>query len=110
MEPATSPTLLDLQQVVAGRYAVERELGRGGMGIVYLAQDLALERPVAIKLLAPALASDARSRDRFLREARAAARLSHPHIISIHAVEDHGPIVFFVMSYIEAETLGERIR
>jgi serine/threonine-protein kinase len=110
MEPTASPTLLALQQVVAGRYAVERELGRGGMGIVYLAQDLALERPVAIKLLAPALAPDAQSRDRFLREARAAARLSHPHIVSIHAVEDHGPIVFFVMSYVEGETLGERVR
>ena len=110
MEPTTSPTLLALQQVVAGRYAVERELGRGGMGIVYLAQDLSLERPVAIKLLAPALAPDAQFRDRFLREARAAARLSHPHIVPIHAVEDHGPIVFFVMSYIEGETLGERVR
>jgi serine/threonine-protein kinase len=110
MEPTASPTLLALQQVVAGRYAVERELGRGGMGIVYLAQDLSLERPVAIKLLAPALAPDAQFRDRFLREARAAARLSHPHIVPIHAVEDHGPIVFFVMSYVEGETLGERVR
>ncbi|MDH5315186.1 MAG: serine/threonine protein kinase [Gemmatimonadota bacterium] len=99
-----------LQQAVAGRFAVERELGRGGMGVVFLARDLTLDRPVAIKLLAPALAADSRARERFLREARAAARLSHPHIVPIHSVEDHGGVVFFVMAYVEGETLGQRVR
>jgi len=99
-----------LQQAVAGRYAVERELGRGGMGVVFLARDLTLDRPVAIKLLAPALAADGGSRERFLREARAAARLSHPNIVPIHSVEDHGEVVFFVMAYVDGETLGQRVR
>src|SRR5688572_31620365 len=99
-----------LQRAVAGRYSLDRELGRGGMGIVFLARDVALERPVAIKLLPPALAAVAGFKDRFLREARTAAALSHPHIVPIHAVEQVGDLVFFVMEYIPGETLGERIR
>ena len=104
-----SATFLALQAVLAGRYALERELGRGGMGVVFLARDISLDRPVAIKLLAPALAALPEFRDRFLREARTAARLAHPHIVSIHAVEEHGEQVLFVMGYVEGETLGQRI-
>ncbi|HEX5004520.1 MAG TPA: serine/threonine-protein kinase [Gemmatimonadales bacterium] len=107
--PAT-PELLPLQEAVAGRYAVERELGRGGMGIVFLARDLALDRLVAIKLLPPALAAFADRRTRFLREARTAARLSHPNIVPIHSVEEARGQVFFVMGYVAGPTLGERIR
>ena len=99
-----------MQTALAGRYSLQRELGRGGMGIVYLAQDVALERPVAIKLLQPALASQPALKHRFLLEARTAARLSHPNIIPIFAVEDVGDIVFFVMAYVDGETLGERVR
>jgi hypothetical protein len=99
-----------LQRAVAGRYSLDRELGRGGMGIVFLARDVALERPVAIKLLPPALAAVTGFKERFLREARTAAALSHPHIVPIHAVEQVGDLVFFVMEYIPGETLGERIR
>jgi predicted Ser/Thr protein kinase len=102
--------LLDFQAAVAGRYSVERELGRGGMGIVYLARDLRLERVVAIKVLPPDRARDASSRERFLREARTAAKLSHPHVIPIHAVEEAGAFVFFVMTYVDGETLGARLR
>ena len=102
--------LLALQEAVAGRYAVERELGRGGMGVVFLARDLALDRLVAIKLLPPALAASADRRARFLREARTAARLSHPNIVPIHSVEESDGLVFFVMGYVAGETLGERIR
>jgi predicted Ser/Thr protein kinase len=102
--------LLDFQAAVAGRYSVERELGRGGMGIVYLARDLRLERVVAIKLLPPDRARDPSSRERFLREARTAAKLSHPHVIPIHAVEEAGAFVFFVMTYVDGETLGARLR
>ena len=103
------PDLLALQEAVAGRYAVERELGRGGMGIVFLARDLALDRLVAIKLLPPALAESADRRARFVREARTAARLSHPNIVPIHSVEESDGLVFFVMGYVAGETLGQRI-
>jgi len=101
---------LDFQAALAGRYSLERELGRGGMGVVYCARDLRLERVVAIKLLPPQLADTAERRHRFVREARMAAQLSHPNIIPIHAVEEVGAYVFFVMSYIDGETLGTRLR
>ena len=98
-----------LQEVLAGRYSIERELGRGGMGIVLLARDVALDRPVAIKLLPPGLAAQAAERERFLNEARTAAGLSHPNIVPIHLVEAHGELVFFVMGYVDGETLRERV-
>jgi serine/threonine-protein kinase len=101
---------LTLQRVVAGRYSLERELGRGGMGIVFLARDVALDRPVAIKLLPPALAVMPELRERFLREARTAAKLAHPNIVPIHSVEEHGDIVFFVMAFVDGESLGQRLR
>src|ERR1051325_269820 len=107
--PGPTPELQALQAAVRGQYVVERELGRGGMGIVYLARDVALERPVAIKLLPPTLATSAQ-RERFLQEARTAARLAHPHIVPIHAVEQRGDLVFFVMGYIAGTTLAERVR
>jgi serine/threonine-protein kinase len=110
MADSPSPTFLALQTALAGRYALVRELGRGGMGVVYLARDLALDRPVAVKLLPPAQAAEPGRRARFLREARTAARLSHPHIVPIHSVEEHGEFALFVMGYIEGETLAERVR
>jgi predicted Ser/Thr protein kinase len=105
-----SHELIALQHAVAGRYSVERELGRGGMGIVYLARDAALERPVAIKLLPPHLCGTVDMRERFVREARTAAKLSHPNIVPIHSVEEHGDIVFFVMAFVDGETLTARVR
>jgi len=105
-----APEFVSLQRAVTGRYSLDRELGRGGMGIVYLARDVALDRPVAIKRLPPHLAADSALRARFLQEARTAGQLSHPNIVPIHAVEEHGDVVFFVMSYVEGETLGARIR
>jgi len=101
---------LDFQQAVAGRYSLERELGRGGMGVVYLAREVRLDRPVAIKLLPPSKATDPKLRERFLREARTAAKLSHPNVIPIHAVEEIGDFVFFAMAYVEGETLTQRVR
>jgi len=101
---------LDFQAAVAGRYSLERELGRGGMGVVYLAREVRLDRPVAIKLLPPSKATDPKLRERFLREARTAAKLSHPNVIPIHAVEEIGEFVFFAMAYVEGETLTERVR
>ncbi len=110
MAAPTSPELLALQQVTAGRFSVDREIGRGGMGIVFLARDVALERPVAIKLLPPQFSGNADMRERFVREARTAARLSHPNIVPIHSVEEHGDIVFFVMAFVDGETLTGRVR
>src|SRR3954466_6242023 len=111
---------LALQAALAGEYSLQRELGRGGMGVVYLARDVQLDRDVAIKVLPTHLARDPEARGRFMREARMAAGLSHPHIVPIHRVSEvpaghpersEGPrFVFFVMSYVEGETLGERIR
>lgn len=101
---------LDFQTALAGRYSLERELGRGGMGVVYLAREVRLDRPVAIKLLPPGKAGDAALRERFLREARTAAKLSHPNIVPIHAVDEVGEFVFFAMAYVEGETLTERVR
>ena len=108
----TSPTdeFVELQSALAGEYSLQRELGRGGMGVVYLARDVQLDRDVAIKVLPTHLARTAESRARFVREARTAARLSHPHIVPIHRVGEAGGFVFFVMSYVEGETLGERLR
>jgi serine/threonine-protein kinase len=99
-----------LQTAVTGRYVVEREIGRGGMGIVYAARDLALERTVAIKVLPSELAAQTELRERFLREARTAASLAHPHIVPIHLVEAHDDIVFFVMTYVDGETLTGRVK
>jgi len=101
---------LEFQAALAGRYSLEHELGRGGMGVVYLAREVRLDRPVAIKLLPPHHAGDAHLRDRFLREARTAAKLSHPHIIPIFAVDEVGAFVFFAMAYVAGETLTERVR
>ena len=101
---------LDFQSALAGRYSLERELGRGGMGIVYLAREVRLDRLVAIKLLPPGRARDGRLRERFLREARTAAKFSHPHIIPIFAVDEVDAFVFFAMAYIAGETLTERVR
>ncbi|HTE48067.1 MAG TPA: serine/threonine-protein kinase, partial [Gemmatimonadaceae bacterium] len=100
---------LAFQQAVAGRYSLERELGRGGMGVVYLAREVRLDRMVAIKLLPPDLAARQELRDRFMQEARTAARLSHPYIIPIHAVDEIDGFVFIVMSYVDGETLAQRI-
>ena len=115
-----SAEFLDLQAALAGEYSLQREIGRGGMGIVYLARDVQLDRDVAIKVLPTHLARDRRARERFVREARMAAGLSHPHIVPIHRVGEASPpagsdaaapgYVFFVMSYVEGETLGERLR
>ncbi|MEO5568014.1 MAG: serine/threonine-protein kinase, partial [Gemmatimonadaceae bacterium] len=110
MSDETTQQFIRIQAALAGRYSLRRELGRGGMGVVYLAQDVALERPVAVKLLLPRHADQPALRERFLNEARTAAKLSHPNIIPIFAVDALEDIVFFVMAFIDGETLGERIR
>jgi serine/threonine protein kinase len=101
---------VDFQEALAGEYSLERELGRGGMGIVYLAREVQLDRLVAIKVLPEAFAARDDIRARFLREARMAASLSHPHIVPIYRVSETSRFVFFVMAYVNGETLGDRLR
>ena len=98
----------NLRTALAGRYAIERELGRGGMATVYLAQDVKHRRPVAIKVLSPELAA-ALGRDRFLREIATAARLNHPHILPLHDSGEADGLLYFVMPYIEGESLRDRL-
>ena len=102
--------LATLGAALAGTYSVERVLGRGGMGTVFLARDVALDRPVAIKVLHPALAAREELREHFLREARTAARLSHPNIVPIYAVDESAGHVYFVMGLVDGESAGARVR
>jgi hypothetical protein len=107
---ALPPEIEPLAHSLAGQYDIERELGRGGMGVVYLAHDVKLDRDVAIKVLPPMLAGTSDVRERFLREARTAARLSHPNIVAIHRADEIDSRVFFVMGYIAGESLADRLR
>ncbi len=91
---------------LAGRYTLEKELGRGGMGVVFKARDRELERTVAIKLL-PAAAASKTAAERLVREARAAAALNHPAVVAVYDVGDHGGIPFFVMELVEGPNLHE---
>ena len=93
-----------------GQYTLEREIGRGGMGIVYLAHDLRLDRRVAIKTLPPHLAKDPIVGERFLREARTAGRLSHQNIVPVHRADELDGHAFFVMGFVDGESLAQRIR
>jgi predicted Ser/Thr protein kinase len=110
MAGSPDPLFLAFQLALAGRYSIDRELGRGGMGVVYLAREVHLDRLVAIKLLPPEKAERPDLRDRFLREARLAAKLSHPNIVPIFTVAEREQFVFFVMSYVDGETLAARVR
>lgn len=100
----------EVQRALAGQYSLQRELGRGGMGVVYLAREVELDRFVAIKVLPSTLALRADMRDRFMREARASARLSHPNIVPIFRVGEQNGVAFFSMAYVDGESLGERLR
>jgi eukaryotic-like serine/threonine-protein kinase len=93
-----------------GRYEILGELGRGGMGVVHEARHTLLGKTVAIKVLLPHLAQDTEHVARFMREARAAANLNHPHIVQVFDVDQAGDVHFFAMERIEGETLRERVR
>lgn len=100
---------LALQDALAGQWSLERELGRGGMATVYLARDVSLDRPVAIKVLSPEHAADAIMRARFAREAITGAGLSHPHIVPTYAVAEAAGRPYLVMGYIDGESLAQRL-
>jgi serine/threonine-protein kinase len=110
--PAEHTAQLDaLRKATLGEYEVLAELGHGGMATVYLAHDLALDRKVAIKVLAPALLLMGEGMvERFKREARTAAALSHPHIIPIYAVKESEHVLYFVMKYVQGRALDSVIR
>jgi len=97
-----------LQAALVARYALDRELGHGGMATVYLAQDLKHGRPVAIKVLRPELAA-ALGAERFLREIEIAARLTHPHILPLHDSGEANGFLYYVMPYLEGESLRDRL-
>jgi serine/threonine-protein kinase len=101
-----------LRTALAGRYTIERELGRGGMATVYLARDERHGRPVAIKLLRPELVPDdgpSRAAARFQREIEFAARLSHPHILPLHDSGAAGRLLYYITPYVDGETLRDRL-
>ena len=111
MNTAASPDdeFLALQDALAGQWSLERELGRGGMATVYLARDVSLDRPVAIKVLAADHAADPTMRARFEREAITSAALSHPHIAPTYAVAEAAGRPYLVMGYIDGESLAQRL-
>ena len=96
-----------LARTLAGRYEITRLLGRGGMAVVFLAEDLALERQVAIKVLPPEMAHDTKLIPRFQQEAKTAAKLDHPNIIPIYRVESEAGLVYFVMKYVTGRSLEQ---
>jgi serine/threonine-protein kinase len=98
-----------LQDALRGRYAIERELGAGGMATVYLARDLRHDRPVALKVLRAEL-SESLGPERFEREIRMAARLQHPHILSVHDSGTDAGLLWYTMPYVEGESLRDRLR
>jgi eukaryotic-like serine/threonine-protein kinase len=109
-ESGDRPLAARLAEALRDAYTIEGEIGRGGMGVVYRARDERLQRRVAIKVLPPELAYQRDIRERFTREAQTAARLSHPHIVPIHSVGEAQGLVYFVMGYVDGESVAARIR
>jgi serine/threonine-protein kinase len=108
--PAPTFSLESIRRSLGDRYSLERELGRGGMGTVYLARDIRLDRPVALKILLPEFAAQTGLRDRFLRETRTAASFSHPNIVPVYAVEESDDHLAYAMGLVEGETLTQRVK
>ena len=107
MQPGAAP-IQRLRESLSQVYNIDRELGRGGMATVYLAQDIKHDRVVALKVLHPDLAASL-GPDRFLREIRLAARLNHPHILPLFDSGDADGMLYYVMPYVEGESLRERL-
>jgi len=106
--PSPAPDAM-IPEAVRSAFDIVRPLGQGGMGSVWLARDRLLDRLVAIKVLLTSAASDA-TRERFLREARTAAKLSHPNIVPVHRADESNGQVWYSMGFVDGESLGDRIR
>jgi len=107
-DPLNDPRTV-LESGLSGSYVMERELGRGGMATVYLARDVKHGRPVALKVLRPALAVTV-GPDRFRREITTAARLQHPHILGVHDSGETAGLLWYTMPYVRGESLRDRLR
>src|SRR5690348_9302596 len=95
--------------ILSNRYEIVRELGRGGMGVVYLARDPLLEREVAIKLIEPSQLNAERE-ERFKREARIVAKMDHPAIVPVYDIGEHEGKLFFVMPFVPGATLRKLLK
>ena len=105
------PELLErLRAAAAGEYEIERQVGAGGMATVFLARDIALDRPVAIKVMRPELIDVERVQDRFIIEARTAAKLGHPGIVTVYGIKSGGGLLYIVMRYVDGRTVDELLR
>ncbi|HZJ01302.1 MAG TPA: serine/threonine-protein kinase, partial [Gemmatimonadaceae bacterium] len=107
MQQSSLP-LQKLRDALSQSYSIDRELGKGGMATVYLAQDLKHDRVVALKILHPDLAASL-GPDRFLREIKLAARLNHPHILPLFDSGEADSFLYYVMPYVEGESLREKL-
>ena len=103
-----------MAQLAAGSmlagYRIERFLAQGGMGVVYLASQMSLDRPIALKLIAPERARDEEFRERFLRESRLAASIDHPHVVPVHEAGEEDGLLYVVMRYVDGPDLGALLR
>jgi len=101
---------MNSSELIGGRYRIEREVARGGMATVYLAIDTRLERKVALKIIHPHLAKDTSFREKFIREARIAAKLSHPNLVNVFDQGEEGELAFMVMELVEGITLRDALK
>jgi serine/threonine-protein kinase len=104
-EPVPSGLLEQVRAALGAHYEIERPLGAGGMGSVFLARDLTLDRAVAVKVISPELGATKSFRARFLQEARTVARLRHPNIVAVYAAGEADGLLYFVMEYVPGESL-----
>src|SRR6059058_3198884 len=112
-ETPTVSSSWELRQIathLGDNFQVVRELGKGAMGVVFLARDIALHRLVAIKVLRQEMTGCPEHHERFRREARMTARLSHPNIVPVHTFGEIGDFVYIIMKYVHGESLGARLR
>ncbi len=108
MLSSMSDAVARLNAALEGRYNIERELGEGGMAMVYLAEDIKHNRKVALKVLKPELAAMVGA-ERFLAEIKTTANLQHPHILPLHDSGEADGFLYYVMPYVEGESLRQRI-